>query len=131
MMIKIASRIVQADADPQETTIFTEATYEKKQSKSFLMYEESELTGMAGTKTLLSYDGKLVTIKRFGNLKSTLRIEIGTGIDNRYQTPYGFMPMKTYGKIIKWEDAPKLHIQLVYELETEDGNKMEASIEIS
>lgn len=115
--ISVYSKIEALSGDVNEMTLYTEATYRHERNKAFLMYEETELSGMEGTKTLLTYDGVTLQIKRYGQTNSLLRIEKGIEFENNYQTPYGTFIMKTTGESILWEDSGQLSIELVYKLD--------------
>ena len=132
LQIKVHSHIVDGTGEVNEMTLYTQATYRHEHNKAFLMYDETEVSGMEGTKTLLSYDGKVLQIKRFGKMDSLLRIEVGETFENAYKTEYGLFLMKTTGKAIDWDDEMNLHIQFHYQLEIEgdQGKPSEVSIHI-
>lgn len=115
--ISVYSRIEALSGDVNEMTLYTEATYRHERNKAFLMYEETELSGMEGTKTLLTYDGVTLQIKRYGQTNNLLRIEKGVEFENTYQTPYGTFIMKTTGESILWDDSGQLSIEFVYRLD--------------
>lgn len=121
--LKIISTVTDDTGEQNVTEFTTVATYQKKGTKTYVLYEESELTGMTGTKTMLSYDDKTVTIKRYGAINSTLVIEENTPIENRYYTQYGFMLMTTIGEHISLKDDEGLDLTFQYELLLEDGSK--------
>lgn len=131
MNVKIISKITDSEGEVNEMTLFTEATYQNKSQKSFLMYDESELSGLEGTKTLLIYDGEKVNIKRYGNVNSNLGIVMDESVENIYRTQYGIFLMHTVGKQIQWNDEDGIHIKMRYQLIIEgDGTQTEVSIEI-
>lgn len=131
MNVKILSKITDAEGEVNEMTLYTEATYQNKSQKSFLMYDESELSGLEGTKTLLVYDGEKVNIKRYGSVNSNLNIIMDESVENIYRTQYGIFMIHTFGKQIHWKDENGVHIQLKYQLIIEgDGTHTEVSIEI-
>lgn len=129
--VKIVSSIIQSDGEKEVTEFYTEAVLKHTGSKHYLLYEESEMTGMPNTKTMLSYDGHMVTIKRYGALNSTLIIEPGVLRDNRYQTPYGYLMMKTFGNDLIWESDPKLKVSLSYTLQNEGGESTKVLVNLS
>ena len=95
--IQVISKIEDSEGDINEMTLYTEATYKRSNKKAFLMYDETEVSGMENTKTLISFDGEIVQIKRVGALKSQLNIEKDVSHENLYATPYGTFLMKTKG----------------------------------
>jgi uncharacterized beta-barrel protein YwiB (DUF1934 family) len=131
MNVKIISKIKDSEGEVNEMTLFTQATYQSKSDKAYLMYEESELSGLEGTKTLLVYDGETVNIKRYGSVNSNLNIVMDESIENIYKTQYGVFVMHTVGKLIHWNDEDGISIQMRYQLVIEgDGTETEISIEI-
>jgi uncharacterized beta-barrel protein YwiB (DUF1934 family) len=119
IQVKVISQIIDSSGEKTDMTLYTPATYKHEHNKAFLMYEETEVSGMEGVKTLLSYDGKVLQIKRFGHLNSLLRVEVGETYENTYKTQYGLFLMKTTGKKIKWTDSGHLNIEFHYLLEIE------------
>ena len=120
LSIVVESQIIDGFGEVDEMTLYTIATYNQIKEKSYLMYDESELTGMAGTKTLLTFDGASVSIKRYGENTSTLIIAPEKWFENTYQTPYGHFFMKTFGKDLIWDKEETLNIHLTYLLEIEE-----------
>ncbi len=121
--IQVFSKIEDSQGDANEMTLYTEATYKRIGNKAFLMYDESKVSGMENTKTLITYDGKIVQIKRFGDLKSQLNIEKDVVHENLYATPYATFLMKTKGLEIIWNDADGIDIELIYYLEIESDKE--------
>ncbi|MBE0451094.1 MAG: DUF1934 domain-containing protein [Clostridia bacterium] len=131
MNVKIISKIKDSEGEVDEMTLFTQANYQRKSDKAYLMYEESELSGLEGTKTLLVYDGETVNIKRYGSVNSNLNIVMDENVENIYKTPYGVFVMHTIGKLIHWNDENGICIQMRYLLLIEGvGTQTEISIEI-
>ncbi len=117
--IQVISKIEDSKGDVNEMTLYTEATYKRIHKKAYLMYDETEVSGMENTKTLISYDGEVVQIKRFGDLKSQLDIEKDVLHENLYATPYGTFLMKTKGIEVIWHDTDAIDIELSYLLDME------------
>ncbi|MCA0384927.1 MAG: DUF1934 domain-containing protein [Firmicutes bacterium] len=128
--IEVASNIVDFEGTKNQISLFTEATYRHERGKAFLMYEETEVSGMEGTKTLLTYDGEMLQIKRFGANDSVLRIKADASFENVYHTPYGTFLMTTCGQRIDWHDEGKLHIELYYTLEIAGENQAPSTVQI-
>ena len=56
-----------------------------------ISYEESELTGLEGTTTVLRIEGPRVTLLREGTVNSQMVFEEGYRHLSMYETPYGSM----------------------------------------
>jgi len=130
LQIQVISKIEDQKGDVNEMTLFTEATYKRAHKKAFLMYDESEVSGLDHTKTLITYDGDIVQIKRVGALKSLLNIEKNVVHENLYATPYGTFLMTTKGLEVKWTDTEVLDIELSYLLEIESNQEEVSKVHI-
>lgn len=68
----------------------------------FVAYDESEATGMAGTRTTLSIDaGGAVTLTRSGSLEMNLVFVRNTRHITQMQTPYGEIDVGIYTNIVE------------------------------
>lgn len=74
-------------ADP--ITLVTAGRYYRRNGHYYISYEESELTGMAGTKTTLKVDGDTVRVIRTGLYPSELLFEQGKQNMSLYHTDFG------------------------------------------
>ena len=127
--IQVDSVIVSPDGETQEMTLYTEATYKVERNKRYLMYDETEISGMEGTKTLISYDGTCVHIRRYGDVKSNLKIQLHESFENFYTTPYGTFIMTTYGESFKWNEN-LIDIELCYQLTIEGDQELPSNVRI-
>ncbi|MGB3367686.1 MAG: DUF1934 domain-containing protein, partial [Acidaminobacteraceae bacterium] len=87
--IRVKSVIKQdceADHNVEVTTI---GKVYMKDGVIFVFYDESELSGMQGTKTMLKIKKDLVHLSRSGNNVSKLTFEPGRSHESNYGTPYG------------------------------------------
>ncbi|MBF4695496.1 YwiB family protein [Fusibacter ferrireducens] len=114
--IKVSSKITNSRGETEEITLYANSKLQTKDGNRYLIYEESEITGMEGTRTALKYDGTHLTIKRFGTVNSNLRISPEATHENHYRTPYGIFTMITKGNLISWQDTP-LEVDIDYDLE--------------
>ena len=102
---KIVSKVIQFDekkkgeknehtfdeANGETTTLTTECTVADKGSRIEIEYEESEITGLEGSKTKVFFDKKtpgLVSILREGAVSTALVFEEGRRHLCVYETPY-------------------------------------------
>lgn len=77
------------DADNIE--LVTEGKLEEADGALRLSYQESELTGMAGTTTLFHVEPEKITLLRIGSFSSEMVFEPGKRHMSLYSTPYGSM----------------------------------------
>ena len=79
--------------DPDGTELMTEGTMELTEDGMFLSYEETELTGMAGTTTTFEVYDKKVILTRSGGVNSQMIFEEGRQHTSLYETPFGELPV--------------------------------------
>lgn len=77
-------------ADPGATELMTEGSMVLEASGDItLCYQESDLTGMAGTTTTFRVRGNQVILSRTGTVNSQMVFEEGRQHTSLYETPYG------------------------------------------
>ena len=69
--LTIRSRQQFEGCDEERVNLETAATLYERGGKYYIAYEESELTGLEGTKTTVKLDGKTVTLIRTGLIGQT------------------------------------------------------------
>ena len=77
------------DGAPEQMEFLTDGLMELRPDGMELSYDETLLTGMAGTKTSLEIAGPRVTLKRSGMVSSHMVFEEGRQHTSLYDTPYG------------------------------------------
>lgn len=75
--------------EPEVLEFITSGCYAKNEKGCTISYDESELTGMDGTKTVLSVDNGLITVERHGYVTSQMIFEKGQKHLSLYDTPVG------------------------------------------
>ena len=70
-------------------TLVTPGRYYRKNDSYYISYEESELTGLAGTRTTLRVKPDFVKLVRTGLYPSELLFELGKRHMSLYHTDYG------------------------------------------
>ena len=79
--------------DPDGTELMTEGTMELTEEGMRLSYEETELTGMAGTTTTFEVKEKQVILTRSGGVSSQMIFEEGRQHTSLYETAFGELPV--------------------------------------
>lgn len=93
----ISVRGIQNDGKDEDVIeLVTQGQYYKRNSKYYVTYKETELTGMEGTTTTLKIDGEKVTMMRFGGNNTQLIFEKGQKHLCGYETPYGAFTVGVY-----------------------------------
>ncbi|MBQ2606979.1 MAG: DUF1934 domain-containing protein, partial [Oscillospiraceae bacterium] len=75
--------------DPNETELTTLGTLEDTEEGWLLSYEESELTGMAGTVTSFAIAPERVVLRRSGSVNSEMIFEEGLPHTSLYEMAMG------------------------------------------
>ncbi len=104
--------------DPDSVELMTEGTMEVQGDIYRLTYQESELTGMAGTTTTFEVCGPQVILTRAGCVNSQMVFEEGQQHTSLYETPYGELSI----------DVQTSHLQHTL---SEQGGKMEIHYSIA
>ena len=77
--------------DPDAMELVTEGKLAEAEGGLCLSYQESELTGMAGTTTVFHVEPEKVTLLRIGSVSSEMVFEQGKRHMSLYSTPFGSM----------------------------------------
>lgn len=92
IMIKIKGHQANDESGEDSIEFVTEAKLYKRGEAMYLIYEESELSGIPGCKTRLKLKDQEVQMKRFGRGAGTgteIRFRKGKRYTGYYDTPYG------------------------------------------
>ena len=87
--LTISSQQQFAGCDEENIDLQTAATLYERGGKYYIAYEESELTGLEGTKTTVKLDGKTVALIRTGTFPSHMLFAEDERHVGLYQTPVG------------------------------------------
>lgn len=75
---------------PDEMELVTEGRLVRNSEGGYtISYQETELTGLEGTTTVLHIEGPCVTLRREGTVNSQMVFEEGRRHLSMYETPYG------------------------------------------
>lgn len=94
IIIDIYSVIDQENEAKQTIEMVSEGEWFEKNGASYIMYMESEISGMAGSKTMLKIEDDVITMTRFGATASKMVFDIKNPMTSFYKTPYGNFEMK-------------------------------------
>ncbi len=88
--LTISSRQMFIDCfEEEKIDLVTAATLYERGGKYFIAYEESELTGLEGTRTTVKLDGKTVTLIRTGAFPSRMQFAEAERHVGIYEGPMG------------------------------------------
>ncbi len=118
---------------PEIVELLTEGELYNKNKSNYLLYKESEVSGMEGTTTTVKVDEDHVSIIRLGTTNSHLVFKKGQRKYNSYETPYGQLLLSIFTKDvdIKYnEDKEPVSIHLDYQLNIDGGHGTKNTLEI-
>lgn len=102
IMLKIIGK--QKSKNEEEVIeLITEGKYHKKGDTTYLVYKESELSGIEGCTTTLKITDENIKMKRFGPSASEIEFKKGKRFSAYYNTPYGNVAMEILTRKIQNE----------------------------
>lgn len=87
--------------DVDKVDLVTLATLYQRRGKYYIVYDESELTGMEGSRTTVKLGGNEASVVRSGTCPSELLFAENERHVGLYQTPYGAMTISTHTSNLK------------------------------
>lgn len=97
IMVKIKGHQISHETGEDTMEFITEAKLYRRGEALYLIYEESELSGIPGCKTRLKLKSDEVQLKRFGEgavVGNEIRFERGKRFTGIYETPFGAIEME-------------------------------------
>jgi len=97
IMLRISGKQVSVDSEEDQIEFVTEGKIYERNQALYLVYDESEVSGMPGCKTSLKLKGDTVRMKRFGEsviLDTVIEFEKGRRYEGFYDTPFGAIEME-------------------------------------
>ncbi|MDR2486525.1 MAG: DUF1934 domain-containing protein [Clostridiales Family XIII bacterium] len=85
------------ETDPEGMEFITEGRFYHKGTSLYLVYDESEFSGMEGCTTSLKITGDKVRMKRYGEdvgFDTAIEFEKGKRYNGWYDTPFGSIEME-------------------------------------
>lgn len=120
------------DGQPEAIELITEGKYYREDNRYVAEYEESEISGMEGTKTTLEIEANSVTIMRDGTTNSNLKFKMGLNHVSLYSTPFGALEVTIKPKKVNIDmDDKGGNVKLEYKMETMGIGQIENALELS
>lgn len=96
--LKIVGKQIYRDVEEEQIEFVTEGKLYEKGDSLYLIYEESEFSGMPGCKTSIKVTGDSLRMKRLGTYDASgstaIQFEKGKRYRGLYDTPYGAIEME-------------------------------------
>ncbi|MBP3312053.1 MAG: DUF1934 domain-containing protein [Butyricicoccus sp.] len=96
VLLSIASTQQFEGCEPEHIDLMTEAKLYERNGKYYITYEETELTGLEGTRTMVKMDGTTVSMIRTGTYPSELLFAEDQRHVGLYQTEFGALTISTH-----------------------------------
>jgi len=87
--LHIKSSQTDGQGNSNDTEFYTEGSYWKENGIRYLSYEESELSGMEGTTTILELGTAEAALVRKGAINTRMLFRVGCETETMYDTAYG------------------------------------------
>lgn len=123
-IISISSTQVNREGEQDTIELVTEGKLYKKANNYYIIYKESDVTGMKGTTTTLKAEENRVTLNRTGTSEGKQVFECGIYNCGRFSSQYGVLVFGVHPKVVEVNLTDEGgRINLEYELEIE-GEKI-------
>lgn len=107
VIISIAVKQDFEDSEDEVIELLTQGTMEfDGTSRYVIAYEESEITGLAGTTTTFIVDPQRIMLTRVGAVRSQMEFELGKRHQSAYDTPYGSMDVEVHTRSFQHNISP-------------------------
>ena len=95
IMLKIVGKQIDEELEEDQIEFITEGKLYERGNSIYLVYEETELSGIPGCKTSLKLTGNKIKMKRIGDNDNTaIEFQKGRRYNGYYDTPYGTLEME-------------------------------------
>lgn len=118
VILSIKGTQVNPMGEDNKIELITEGRLYKKDDVYYIEYEESTVSGLEGTKTLLVIGDNRVFLERTGAHESRFVFEKGRKYVSYYETPFGSLEMGVFPTRIDYDvDETKGKVDLKYQLD--------------
>ncbi|MFZ5968829.1 MAG: DUF1934 domain-containing protein [Bacillota bacterium] len=134
VLLKIQGTQKMSDGEENTIELVTEGKLYEKPNAIYLVYEESEISGLEGCTTTVKVSKDKVYMRRFGVNNSEIVFEKGKRYVTNYNTPYGDFDMQVVTSNMEYHisDVVKGDIFIEYDISldglVESSNKLSIKI---
>ena len=121
------------DNDDTDISLLTEGEFEYQDGAYFIDYEESELTGLEGTKTSIEIGTNYVSLQRNGTVNSHMLFMKDRKTSSYYSTPYGDRQIDIFTDYLNIDISPtggKINVDYFIDINNHSTGKNNFEIEI-
>lgn len=119
--------------DDTDISLLTEAIFEYENGAYFIDYEESELTGLEGTKTSIEIGNNYVSLQRNGTVNTNMLFMKDRKTSSYYSTPFGDMLIDIFTDHLSIDVTPdggKINVDYFIDINNKSTGKNNFEIEI-
>ena len=133
MLINIKGLQKDAENESENVELLTEGTFYKEKEKYYLVYKETEVTGMEGTTTTVEIENQKVAIIRNGVVNNQLLFIPNKKTTSYYNTQFGSLTVSVISSNVKvdvGDEGGNLDISYRMDINDEFANESSLSINI-
>ena len=120
------------DPEAEDISLVTQGRFYRRKGIWYISYDETEVTGMTGTRTTVRVAPEAVTVIRTGRYPSTMEFEVGQRHRTIYRTDWGDLEFGVVTRAIETDltDAGG-QLKVSYGLEVEHARVSDNDLQIS
>lgn len=119
------------DGQPESVELITQGEYYRKDNEYFAEYEESEISGMEGTRTTMKINEDTLRIVRSGTTTSDMMFKKGLNHVSLYNTPFGTLEVMIRPKKVDIEvNDDGGNVRLEYRMEAFGMDSVDNALEL-
>lgn len=132
VLLTIEGQQWRVDDKPQSIRLITEGRLYRRDQIWYVVYDESDATGMEGTKTTLQVaDDGTVALIRSGSHDMKLTFAAGNRHITRMGTPYGDLDVEVYTSLVKSEiNELGGYIHLGYTIDFNNRDRLNTRLDV-
>lgn len=134
VLITVNSVIDDSSGESDKMSFITEGILSKEDNDFIVSYEESEITGLSGTTTILRINKDSVTLTRHGNVDTMMFFEEGKTHLSDYDTEYGSVMLGITAKNVDvnlCESGGDIKVDYILEYNRAYGGKNSLHVSVS
>ncbi len=132
VLLTIEGRQWQDQEEPQAIRLTTEGQLYRKDPAWYIVYDESEATGMEGTQTTMKVaDDGQISLIRTGSHGMNLTFSAGNRHITRMETPYGDLDVEVYTSLVQSEiSIAGGFVHLGYSIDLNNQERMNTRLDV-
>jgi uncharacterized beta-barrel protein YwiB (DUF1934 family) len=120
------------DGQPESVELITQGEYHREGNEFLAEYEESEISGMEGTKTIMKINDDTLRIVRSGTTTSDLMFKKGLDHISLYNTPFGTLEVVIKPRKVDIDiNEEGGNVKLEYKMEAFGLDSIENALELN